>query len=216
MPFPGAGSPPDVWVPESSTSVSLLRTRKESARVLAVPAPPVATSPLVLAAPPDAMRLLGRRGAAGQREPQLSDLISLLQDPRGWGQPASATRSGDRIKVSTLDPGTSPLGTGLLLALVGVLTGTPTPEVGAAAFEEPTAREGLLGLVRSFGAAPPTADRLLAPVAGASTAVQVLTSVGILAAYEQDVWRYDRDSPAIVLAAGYPVGGAARGRTSRT
>lgn len=207
VPFPGAGSPPDVWIPESSTSVSLLRARKESARVLAVPTPPVATSPLVLAAPPDAMRLLRPLGATGQREPQLSDLIPLLQDPRGWGQPGLDHPEWGPIKVSTLDPGSSPLGTGVLLALVGVLTRTPTPEVGAAAFEEPTAREGLLGLVRSFGAAPPTAARLLAQVAGASTAVQVMTSVGILAAYEQDVWRYDRDSPAIVLAAGYPVGG---------
>ena len=58
VPFPGAPTPPDVWVPESTTSVALLRARPEAARLLAVPTPSVATSPAVLAAPTDALRLL--------------------------------------------------------------------------------------------------------------------------------------------------------------
>jgi Ca-activated chloride channel homolog len=202
VPFPGAGSPPDVWVPESTTSVALLRARKESARVLAVPAPPIAVSPVVLAAPPDAMALLTRRG-----QPQLADLLPLLADPRGWGRPGLDHPEWGPVKVSTLDPGTTPLGTGVLLALVGALTRTPTPEVGAAAFEQPAAREGLLGLSKAFGAVPGSAPALLDQVSRATTAAGVIRSVGLLAAYEQDVWRYDRDSPAIVLTAGYPLDG---------
>ncbi|HEY6747355.1 MAG TPA: substrate-binding domain-containing protein [Mycobacteriales bacterium] len=202
VPFPGAAAPPDVWIPESTTSVALLRARKENVKVLAVPTPSVATSPVVLAAPADALRLLTRGS-----QPQLGDLIGLLRDPRGWGQPGLNHPEWGPIKVSTTDPGSTPLGTGLLLALTGVLTRTPTPEVDAAAFRRPEAREGLLGLTRAFGppAANPTA--LLAPLQKAGTVAAAVSSTGILAAYEKDVWQYDRDSPAIVLAAAYPVDG---------
>ena len=206
VPFPGAASPPDVWIPESSTDVALLRARPEGAKVLAVPTPSVATSPVVLAAPPEAMRQLGRFGR-GDGQPQLSDLVRALADPRGWGQPGLGHPEWGPVRLSTLDPGSTALGTGMLLALVGVLTRTPTPEVGAAAFGRSEAREGLLGLSRSLGGTPATAAALLAPVTRATTATGVIATTGVLAAYEQDVWRYDRDSPAIVLATGHPVDG---------
>jgi Ca-activated chloride channel family protein len=205
VPFPGAAAPPDVWIPESTMSVDLLRIRPDGAKVLAVPTPSIATSPLVFAAPGDALRLLA--GPIGETQPQLGDLIRLLQDPRGWGQPGLGHPEWGPIKVTTMDPGSTPLGTGILLALVGVLTQTPTPEVNAAAFDRPEAREGLLGLSRAFGTPAPDGTALLAPVAASSTAAQVISSVGILAGYEQDVWRYDRDSPSIVLATTYPIDG---------
>ncbi|HST67372.1 MAG TPA: substrate-binding domain-containing protein, partial [Mycobacteriales bacterium] len=202
VPFPGAAAPPDVWIPESTTSVALLRARKESAAVLAGPTPSIATSPVVLAAPADALRLL-----AGSSQPQLGDLVRLLRDPRGWGQPGLDHPEWGPIKVTTTDPGSTPLGTGVLLALTGVLTQTPTPEVNTAAFQRREAREGLLGLTRAFGAPAPTGPALLAPVSQASTVAEVVSRTGILVAYEQDVWRYDRDSPAIVLGTAYPVDG---------
>jgi Ca-activated chloride channel family protein len=205
VPFPGAVAPPDVWIPESTMSVDLLRVRPDGARVLAVPTPSIASSPMVLAAPADALRLLG--GPTGEAQPQLADLVRLLQDPRGWGQPGLGHPEWGQIKVTTMDPGSTPLGTGVLLALVGVLTRTPTPEVNAAAFQQPQAREGLLGLSRAFGTPAVTGQALLAPVAQADTTADVISGVGILAGYEQDIWRYDRDSPAIVLSAAYPVDG---------
>jgi Ca-activated chloride channel family protein len=200
VPFPGAAAPPDVWVPESTMSVALLRARAQSRKVLQVPTPPVATSPMVLAAPPDALSRLGS-------QPALAGLAQLLRDPRGWGQPGLDHPEWGRITVSTTDPGTTPLGTGLLLALVGVLTRTPTPEVTAAAFEQPAAREGLLGLSRALRASARAGPALLAQVARASTVAEVVSDTGLIAAYEQDVWRYDRDSPAIVLSVAYPVDG---------
>jgi Ca-activated chloride channel family protein len=36
---------------------------------------------------------------------------------------------------------------------------------------------------------------------------EAVSSVGLVAAYEQDVWKYNRDSPAIVLSVVYPVDG---------
>ena len=202
VPFPGAAAPPDVWIPESTTSVALLRARPGNVKVLAVPAPSVATSPVVLAAPTQALRLLTRSS-----QPQLGDLVALLRDPRGWGRPGLDHPEWGPIRVSTTDPGSTPLGTGLLLALTGVLTRTPTPEVDAAAFRRPEAREGLLGLTRAFGPPAASAAALMAPVEKAGTVAAVVSSTGILAAYEKDIWQYDRDSPAITLATAYPVDG---------
>src|SRR6185312_11492428 len=133
VPFPGAPTPPDVWIPQSTMSVALT--------------------------------------------------------------------------VSTSDPGTTPLGTGMLLALVGVQTRTPTPEVGAAAFRRPDVQQAMIGLSHALQATAQSGDALMARVAKASTVAEVISSVGLVAAYEQDVWKYDRDSPAIVLSAAYPVDG---------
>jgi Ca-activated chloride channel family protein len=203
VPFPGAAAPPDVWVPESTTSVALLRARPQNTKVLAVPTPPVATSPVVLAAPTEALGLLV--GPGGQ--PPLTSLAALLGDPRGWGQPGLGHPEWGPIRLSTTDPGSTTLGTGMLLALVGVLTQTPTPEVTAAAFQQPAVREGLLGLARALRADAASGRALLGRVAGQSTVAQVVSSMGLIGAYEQDVWRYDRDSPAIVLSVSYPVDG---------
>ncbi|MFL6127480.1 MAG: substrate-binding domain-containing protein [Mycobacteriales bacterium] len=205
VPFPGAGTPPDVWIPESTTSLNLVRARPEIARVLAVPATPVATSPIVIAAPGDALLALARlkRGAS----PKLTDLVTLSRDLRGWGQPGIERPDWGRVRLSTLDPGTTSLGASLVVAAVGALTGTPAPDVGAKAFQAPRAREGLLGLIRSVQSAPATVSALLAPLNRASTAAEVVSEVGVLAAYEQDVWRYNSDLPAIVLRAGYPLAG---------
>jgi Ca-activated chloride channel family protein len=205
VPFPGGGSPPDVWIPESTTSLNLVRARPVSARVLTVPAPPVASSPIVLAAPSDALLALAKLKQGGQ--PKLSDLVSLARDPRGWGQPGLERPDWGKVRLSTLDPGTTSLGASLIVAAVGALTDTPPPDVGAKAFEAASAREGLLGLVRSVRSAPATVSGLLAPLNRATTTSEVVSKVGVLAAYEQDVWRYNDDLPAIVLRAGYPLSG---------
>ncbi len=205
VPFPGAGAPPDVWIPESTTALNLVRARPQSTRVLAVPAPPVATSPLVLAAPSDAVIALSRLQPNGR--PTLSDLVALIRDPRGWGQPKLARPDWGRLQLSTLSPGTTPLGASLVVAAVGALTSTPAPDVTAKAFEGAQARQGLLGLSRSFQSAPATVGALLAPLDHASTSGEVVAKVGLVAAYEQDVWRYNSDLPAIVLRASYPLDG---------
>lgn len=205
VPFPGAGSPPDVWIPESTTALNLVRARPQSARVLVGAAAPVATSPLVLAAPGDVLLALSRLQPGGR--PTLGDLVGLIRDPRGWGQPKLDRPDWGRIQLSTLSPGTTPLGASLVVAAVGALTGTPAPDVTAKAFEGTQARQGLLGLARSFPAAPASVEALLAPLDRATTTGEVINKVGLVAAYEQDVWRYNSDLPAIVLRASYPLDG---------
>jgi Ca-activated chloride channel family protein len=202
--FPGAPTPPDVWIPESTTSVALARAKPEGRKVLAVPTPPIATSPAVLAAPTDALRLLA--GPDGS-QPPLAALSARLSDRRGWGQPGLGHPEWGPIRVSTTDPGSTPLGTGMLLALVGVQTQTPTPDVGADQFQRSDVQQALLGLARTLRATATSGDQLMAAVAKTGTVTEAVSSLGLIAAYERDVWKYDRDSPAIVLSVVYPVDG---------
>ncbi len=133
-----------------------------------MPTPPVATSPAVLAAPGDALsRWLA--GPAGN-QPPLVTLSARLGDPRGWGQPGFDQPEWGPIKVTTTDPSTTPLGTGMLLALVGVQTQTPTPDVSAAAFRREDVQQAMIGLSRTLHASAASGDELMARADQASTA----------------------------------------------
>lgn len=206
VPFPGLGSPPDIWVPESMTAVNLVRARPQNARVLGVAATPIATSPIVLAAPAEALRVVAARMPAG-RTPQLRDLLALARNPAGWGQRGIDRPDWGQVRFSTLDPGSTTLGASLLVATAGALTGTPAREVRAATFGRVEAKQGLLGFVRTLSGVRADSAALFAPVERATTASEVLSKVGVVAAYEKDVWRYNGDSPAVVLQATYPLGG---------
>ena len=206
VPFPGAGTPPDVWVPESTTAAGLVRARPENARVLRVAGTPIASSPVVFAAPADAIRALAAK-APPNRTFQLSDLVKLARDPRGWGQPGIDRPDWGPIRFAWVDPATTALGASLVVAAVGGLTGTPPTQVRAATFTSTPAKLGMLSLVHAFDKAPATTTALLAPVAKATTTAEVMEKVGVLALYEQDVWRYNGDSPAVQLQATYPLGG---------
>ncbi len=206
VPFAGLGRPPDVWVPESTTTVNLVRARPENARVLAVATNPIASSPIVLAAPTDAARALAARMPAG-RPLQLADLLALARNPAGWGQPGVDRPDWGAVRFSTADPGSTTLGASLLVAAAGALTGTPPRDVRAATFGRVEAKQGLLAFVRSMASAPPSSGALFAAVEKASTTTDVLSRVGVLAAYEKDVWRYNSESPAVLLQAAYPLGG---------
>lgn len=203
-PSPAGGEPPDVWIPESSTALDVLRSRPASAKVLAGEATPIATSPIVLALPTDAVRVLTRRVTRG-RSPQLGDLLSLAGNPAGWA--AVGRPEWGAVRFSTVDPGTSTLGASLVVAAVGAQTGTPATDVRAAAFGLVRTREGLLGLTRSLVRTPATSAELLAAVRRTSTAAELLNDVGALALYEKDVWRYNGGSPAVGVEATYPFGG---------
>ena len=203
-PAASGGTPPDVWIPESSTALDLIRSRPASAAVLADGGSPIATSPIVLALPTDAVRVLARRLTSG-RPPHLSDLLTLARNPAGWA--AIGRPEWGPVRFSTVDPGTSTLGASLVVAAVAAQTGIAATDVRASAFGLLSTRQNLRGLVRTLVATPPTSAELLSKVQRTTTASQLLNRIGALALYEQDVWRYNGDSPAVVLQAIYPFGG---------
>jgi Ca-activated chloride channel family protein len=205
VPFPGGGTPPDVWVPESTTAVELVRARPGTAKVLGDRAPPLASSPIVVAAPPETLRALAKRLPTGR--PRFGDVLALARNPAGWGQPGVDRPEWGPVRFSTADPGTTTLGTNLLIATAGALTGTPAREVRAATFGQPEAKQGLLSFVRTVASTPPSAGALFAAVERATTTADLLARVGVVVAYEKDVWHYNGQSPAVVLQAAYPLAG---------
>lgn len=205
---PAGGAPPvDVWAAESSTEVGLARTRlvePADIRALTAQQTPIATSPVALGLPRDAMQQLQ---ASLGRTPQFPDLLAMARDPRGWGPLATGQSSWGPVRFSTLDPASTTVGASLVVAAVGALLHTPAAEVGAPAFGQVDARNGLLGFVRTLVAAPPNADELLTKVAGATSTADLLRNVGIVAVYERDLWKYNDHNPTVPLQAMYPIGG---------
>lgn len=122
----------DVWVPESTGTVGLARTRPGGAELLAVPTQSIASSPIVLGLPRDAVALLARRVPAN-RAPRLTDLLALARDPAGWGLLATGEKSWGPVRFCTPDPGTTTLGAGLVVAAVAGLTGVQRATWGPAA-----------------------------------------------------------------------------------
>jgi Ca-activated chloride channel family protein len=206
-PFPGGGTPPDAWIPESSTTLDLVRSRPDNAKILPDRAPPIATSPIVIAAPTDAVRALGPVFPAGQT-PQFADYLLLAHDPSGWGQQRIGHDEWGKVLFSTTDPSRTALGTSLLLAAAGAVTATPVGQVDSRTFTKPEAKEGLLQFARSIGKITPSVPALLDGAGSSPSTQDLLTTFGLVAAYEKDVWKYNGDGPPVLLRAMYPLGGA--------
>jgi Ca-activated chloride channel family protein len=175
-------------------------------RALAVPTPLLASSPIALGLPRDAVTVLAATLPAN-RPPRLTDLLALARDPAGWGTLATGQQSWGPVKFSTSDPGTTTLGASLVVAAVAGLTGVQPADLGASNFARVDARDNLLGFTRTLISAPPTAQALMERAQAAPTTAALLRTVGIVAVHEQDVWAYDGGRPAVPLQAVYPVGG---------
>jgi Ca-activated chloride channel homolog len=207
VPFPGGGPPPDAWVPESTTALDLVRARADNAAVLPARAAPVATSPLVIAAPTDVVHALAGAFPAGQT-PQLADYLLLATDPAGWGQRRIGHDEWGKVLFSLADPGQETLGVSLLMAAAGGVTGTPASAVDSVTFARREAKQGLIQFSRSIGMITPTTRNLLDRVGNAAITQDVMTGYGLVAAYEKDIWKYNVDGPPVLLQALYPLGGA--------
>ena len=194
----------DAWLPESTATVGLVRMQPHTS-ALAVPTTSVASSPIVLGLPRDAVTLLAQRLPG--RAPALTDLLGMARDPAGWGSLATGEPSWGPVRFSTPDPGRTTLGAGFVVAAVAGLTGVPPRDLGSSGFARVDARNNLLGFTRTLISAPADARQLTDAAGTATTTAQLLRRVGVLAVYEQDVWRYDGGNPAVALQAVYPVGG---------
>jgi Ca-activated chloride channel homolog len=206
VPFPGGSPQPDVWLPESSTTLQLVRARAENQKLLPATAAGIASTPIVVAGPVDAVRAVAGSVPTGERV-RLADVLLLAQDPAGWGGARLRHEEWGQIKFSVADPDRSALGANLLVATAGAVTGTPPRAVTAKTFTAPEATAGLLRLARSTAKVAPSGQALLTSADGVPSAQDMLGSYGLITAYEQDVWRYNGTTPAVVLQATYPLGG---------
>jgi Ca-activated chloride channel homolog len=205
-PFPDGGTPPEAWIPESTTALDLVRSQPASAGILPSRGSPVATSPIVIAAPGEAVRALGHVFPAGQT-PRLGDYLLLSQDSRGWGQQRIGRKEWGRVRFSTADPARSTLGASLLVAAAGAVTATPPPDVNGRTFTRPEVKHGLLQLARSMAKTAPSGHELLADAGTVRSTRDLIRKFGLVTAYEKDVWQYNAEGPPVPLRAMYPLGG---------
>jgi Ca-activated chloride channel homolog len=202
---------PDVWAPQASTWVVLLRARLGAAgRTQLIPdgpLPSLANSPLVVAMPRPMAVALGWPA----KEPTWSDLLNLAQNPRGWAERGHPEWGAFRLGKT--DPMTSTSGIHALIAAYYVATGkfsdlTPA-DVGGA-----KARSYVARVEAAVSHYADTADTFLHNLSAADDGGQALAYVSGVTVEEQELWAYNQGdyneahvAPRVPLAAIYPQDG---------
>jgi Ca-activated chloride channel homolog len=201
-PYPGGGTPPEIWLPTSTTSVELLRDRPTSRAVLPARAPSIASSPLVLAAPAEALAAIkAPRGSTLQ----FSDYLNLARDSEGWvrlGHPGWGP-----VRFSSADPHGSDTGVSLIQAVATTSAGVPLDQTTARTFSDTAAMAGLLSFVRVLARTSNDPDQLFDAAQDMASGTAIIKSFGLIVATEQQVYRYNRVDGGVPLKAAYPFGG---------
>ena len=192
-----AGSPPDVWVPDSTAWVRRASTAAIAERMMPDLQPMLARTPSVLAMPKPMAEALGWPGG----ELSWQDIINkVAADPQGWAKYSK----GDwgTFKFGMSDPLQSTAG---LLALMAILDGNDDGEVTAE--EQAT----LAKLKQERAVYTDTTAQLLDDLGKADDqdGNKALQYVSAFPALEQDVLAYNKTNPKVPLVAVYPSNGSA-------
>lgn len=194
----GGGTPPDVWIPESTAWIrQASASNPEAAKVFPPRQPSLARSAAVIAMPRPMAQAMGWPKAKLTWRELVTEVAA---DPSGWGRYGKPEWGA--VKIGTGDPSKS---TGTLLALLALAgrdaAGKPT-EDGLAAI-------GTLKQKRAFAVA--TTDDILSDLGRADKqgADEVLRYVSAFPALETDVLAYNERSPTVPLVAIYPGDGVA-------
>jgi Ca-activated chloride channel homolog len=192
-----AGSPPDVWVPDSTAWVRRASTAAIAERMMPDLQPMLARTPSVLAMPKPMAEALGWPGG----DLSWQDVINkVAADPQGWAKYGK----GDwgKFKFGMSDPLQSTAG---LLALMAILDGNDDGEVTAE--EQAT----LAKLKQERAVYTDTTAQLLDDLGKADDTDQsaALQYISAFPALEQDVLAYNKTNPKVPLVAVYPSNGSA-------
>ena len=201
-PYPGGGTPPEIWLPTSTTSVELLRARPNSRPVLPASAPSIASSPLVLAAPANALAAIK---APPGNVLQFSDYLNLARDPEGWGRVGHP--GWGPVRFSSADPHGSETGVSLIQAVATTSAGVPLDQTTAKTFTNTEAMAGLLSFVRVLARTTNDPNQLFDAAGDMSSATAMIKAFGLIVATEQQVYEYNRAGAGVPLKAAYPFGG---------
>jgi Ca-activated chloride channel homolog len=201
-PYPGGGPPPEIWLPTSTTSVELLRDRPNSRPVLPESAPSIASSPLVLAAPADALAAI--RAPQGTTL-QFSDYLNLARDPQGWGRVGHP--GWGPVRFSSADPHGSETGVSLIQAVAATSAGVPLDRTTTRTFTDTAAMAGLLSFVHVLARTTNDPNQLFDAAGDMSSGTAIIKAFGLIVATEQQVYEYNRAGTGVPLKAAYPFGG---------
>jgi Ca-activated chloride channel family protein len=201
-PYPGGGAPPDMWLPTSSTSVELLRARPTSSAVLPEASTSIASSPLVLAAPTEAMAALPVP-AGGTL--QFADYLNLTREPAGWAKLGHP--NWGPVRFSSPDPHGSDTGVSLIEAVATTSAGVPLNQTTANTFGNQNAMAGVLAFVPALARTTSDPTQLFEAARAMASAASIVKSFGLMVATEQQVFRYNQTGGGVPLTAAYPFGG---------
>jgi hypothetical protein len=195
----GEASPedlPDIWVPDSSLWLDLVRSKEQARPEVPPAAVSLATSPVVVAM---TRSLAGRLGV--QSAAKATPAGSHPEEPDappggiGWGKLLDSLSARQPLVFGMPDPVSSATGVAALYGLYGVLNQRKAP---------PTA---VTAACRALGAhAAPTVSELTRRV----PAMPSDEGLQALVADEAAVWRFNREDPAVPLVAVYPAEGTVR------
>ncbi|GAA0259667.1 substrate-binding domain-containing protein [Cryptosporangium japonicum] len=182
----------DVWMPDSSTWITSAAARPGMSRLFAYDRPSVASSPIVLAAPrPMASALGWPKQAISWTKLGLQHINGTTWSDFGrpeWGA----------LRLGVGDPRQSTAALGTLLSVVDA-------DMNGQVSEEEL--HNALMLSRANTLDQPTSAAYLAGLRATTDPGALLTEAGLFPATEQQVAAYDRDSPAVPLAAVQPAEG---------
>jgi Ca-activated chloride channel family protein len=210
---PAWGPAPDAWSPAASTWLQLLRYDRSSSdrpNILPAEAPPVASTPIVLAMPDPMARALGWPDA----KLGWADLLRLADDPAGWG--AKGHPEWGAFKLGKTNPNISTTGLSATVGMFVAATGTSS-DLTLETLKDPHVREFVAGVERSVAHYGDTALTFLTNLQTADDAGAALGYVGAVAVEEKSVVDYNngnptgdlqsdgrRDQPRVPLVAVYP------------
>jgi Ca-activated chloride channel family protein len=203
---PSAGAPPDVWVPESATWLTLARAAGPAQRLVPPTGLVVATSPVVIAMPrPMAERL-------GWPNHQLSwaDLQKSEGDPTFWARRGRPGWGGFRVAFA--DPRTSAAGLTAVVNAVASGVGRPASQLTDRMFTDDLAVRGaILTFERRSEEVARSDSDILAGLREAGPGDAALAHLSAFAVPESEVYQYNRgrggSTPPVTLTASYPTDG---------
>jgi Ca-activated chloride channel family protein len=192
---PTWGPAPDAWSPAASTWLQLLRYDRSSSDrpdILPAEAPPVASTPIVLAMPDPMARALGwpdaRLGWA--------DLLRLADDPAGWG--AKGHPEWGAFKLGKTNPNISTTGLSATVGVFVAATGTSS-DLTLDTLKDPRVRDFVAGVEKSVAHYGDTALTFLANLQRADEAGSALGYVGAVTVEEKSVADYNNGNPTGIL-----------------
>jgi Ca-activated chloride channel homolog len=201
-PYPGGGAPPEIWLPTSTTAVELLRARPSSKPVLPASSPSIASSPLVLAAPAEAMSAIA---APTGSQLQFADYLNMSREPAGWGKLGHP--NWGPVRFSSPDPHGSDTGVSLIEAVATTSAGVPLDQTTESTFGNQAAMAGVLAFVPALARTTGSPAQLFEAARNMSSAASIVRQFGLMAATEQQVYRYNLAGGGVPLTAAYPFGG---------
>lgn len=190
------GTPPDVWVPESSAWAQRAAIEARAERMLPQTQPSVAVSPTVIAMPKPMAEAIGWP----DNQPNWQVFVNQIATaPDGWAK--FNKPNWGPFKFGMTNPQKSTAG---LLALMAILDANDDGQVS------PDEQAAAARLTKSRAVYEDSTDKIFQDLvtADAKGAEAALSYVSAFPALEQDVAAYNKGNPRMPLVAVYPANGA--------